>query len=319
MPDHAKPPARRDHLWVLVIIAACALLEVFPTWVSIGAASGFPVIRGLPADWTLAVVVEAYWSYALYAWLVAPAGRRSGCFASASAFGMLLLSLTGQAWYHVITARKEVPPAGLVGFASALPVVVLALIAVLVHLRQADRERVAAEADANARALAQAEAAERAADERTVLRAELAAVREAHAAELGAERDARAAELQAAKEAHAAEADARIAAEQRAGAAETEAARLARKLAAQKPKGTRTAKPNAARSKRANEEPDTGVAAPFDAHDRAREIWTANPEISGKELGAAVGLGERWGQLRKNEFAAASRGADSAETSGPIR
>ena len=40
-PAHAKP-ARRDLLWILVLIAACGLLEVWASWLQIGSVSGFP-------------------------------------------------------------------------------------------------------------------------------------------------------------------------------------------------------------------------------------------------------------------------------------
>src|SRR6478752_5182579 len=78
-PAHAKQ-AHRDHLWVLAVIAGCALLEVWASWVTIGSLSGFPKIggkHGMPTDWILAVTTEAYWGYALYAWLAAAPGPRS--------------------------------------------------------------------------------------------------------------------------------------------------------------------------------------------------------------------------------------------------
>jgi hypothetical protein len=319
MADHAKPAAsHRDHLlWILYLIGGCCLLEVSPAWARIAAACAFLPAGPVPTEWTLPVVIEAYWGAALYGWLQDPAGRRSRRFAASTAVIVFLLSLSGQVAVHLFLAAHAVtPPPALTGFAAALPVLVLGCGAILVHLRHADRERAAAEAEAHARALADAGAEAQAADERTALRAELAAEREAHAAHLAAARAARAAELQAAQQAHAAEADARIAAEQRAGNAEAEAERLGRKLAAQKPKTTRTAKPNAGRAKEANAAPGQPPLPPFDAHARAREIWTANPEISGRELGAAVGLGERWGQIRKTEFARAAAPARS-DTSEP--
>jgi predicted GIY-YIG superfamily endonuclease len=47
---------------------------------------------------------------------------------------------------------------------------------------------------------------------------------------------------------------------------------------------------------------------PVIARHQALELWLANPQITGKDLGALVGLGERWGQLRKTEFVNASAG-----------
>jgi hypothetical protein len=181
MGQHSTTAApRRDHLWVLVIIAACALLEVWASWIAIGSMSGFPRLggsHGLPTDWTLAVTTEAYWGYALYSWLAAAPGPRSRGFAMWSAIAVFVLSLTGQGAAHLVKPGTE-PPAPLVVFVTALPVLVLALIAILVHLRQADREAIETEAHATAEAerLAALERAE--ADERTALRVEVTALRE---------------------------------------------------------------------------------------------------------------------------------------------
>lgn len=135
---HAKPQ-RSDHLWVLFLIAVCCLAETWASWVGIGALSGFPKLGRMPTDWTLAVVVEAYWGYALYAWLAASPGQRSRRFAMWSAAAVFVLSLIGQAAYHLAARAHAVPSAAVVVFVTALPVVVLALIAVLVHLRHLDR------------------------------------------------------------------------------------------------------------------------------------------------------------------------------------
>jgi hypothetical protein len=164
-PAHARPAAKRDHLWVLVIIAACCLIKVWPSWIGIGSEAGFPVIggkHGMPTDWTLAVVIEAYWGYAIYATLAAPAGRRSRRFAAWSAAGVFALSVAGQ------SAAEVAPATAVKVFANALPVTVLALIAVLVHYRQKDRD----------------EGAE--ADERSAVQAEMDALRTALAGAQGA-------------------------------------------------------------------------------------------------------------------------------------
>ena len=131
-PAHAKPVPRRDHSWVLAVIAACCLIKVWPSWVGIGAEAGFPKIARMTTDWTLAVVIEAYWAYAVYAWLAA-VGRRSRRFAMWSAAGVFILSVVGQSAAPVMAATAVKV------FANALPVIVLALIAVLVHLRHLDR------------------------------------------------------------------------------------------------------------------------------------------------------------------------------------
>jgi hypothetical protein len=175
MGDHETAEKRRDHLWVAVIIAACALLEVWVSWVTIGSLSGFPELLGkIPTDWTLTVTVEAYWGYALYSWLAAAPGPRSRGFAKWSAGVMFAFSLTGQAAAHLVKPGTPVP-AYVVVFVSSLPVIVLALIAVLIHLRQEDGK----EAMAAARKV-------RKADEVTALRAELDAARAAHGADVRA-------------------------------------------------------------------------------------------------------------------------------------
>jgi hypothetical protein len=179
-PAHAKP-APRDHLWVLAVIAACALAEVWASWVGIGSVSGFPDLGRVHTDWILAVVMEAYWAYALYAWLAASPGPRSRSFAMWSCGVVFVLSLVGQVSYHEMTAPSGMPMGRrvVVGFVTILPVTVLALIAVLIHLRHGDRAD-AAEAEAAARK-AERDAAEAAgaADERVALRAELEAERAA--------------------------------------------------------------------------------------------------------------------------------------------
>lgn len=137
--------ARRDHLWVLFVVAASVLAEVWASWVGIGSISGFPRIGPIPTDWVLAVAMEAYWGYALYAWLVASPGPRSRAMAMWSCAAVFVLSLIGQVLYHEITAPAATPLGKrfVIGFVTSLPVIVLALIAVLIHLRHADRAEVA--------------------------------------------------------------------------------------------------------------------------------------------------------------------------------
>lgn len=175
MGTHEQVTAPRDHLWVAVVIAACVLLEVWASWLGIGAVSGFPRLGRMTTGWILPVATEAYWSYALWAWLAAPPGSRSRRFAMWTAAGMFALSLLGQESGHLLAAsRDQAPPAYVVAFVTALPLISLALIAILVHLRQADREEVAA----------LARAAEQAAREAATLRAEaerLAAIERAEA------------------------------------------------------------------------------------------------------------------------------------------
>jgi hypothetical protein len=191
----ADAPARHsDHLWVPFLIAACVLIEVWASWITLGSLSGFPKIggaHGLPTDWTLAVTTEAYWGYALYSWLAAAAGPRSRKFAMWSAAAVFCLSLVGQGGAHLMKPGTT-PSPFLVVFVSSLPVIVLALIAILIHLRQADREAIAAVRRKRAAAEKAAEIERAEADERTSLRrqvtelsAQLDADAIAHRAEIG--------------------------------------------------------------------------------------------------------------------------------------
>jgi hypothetical protein len=268
-PAHARP-ARRDHLWVLAVIAICALFEVWVSWVTIGSMSGFPKIggaRGLPTAWTLAVTSEAYWGYALYAWLAGAPGPRSRRFAMWSFAVVFVLSLIGQAASHLVP-QGTVPPPEVVVFITSLPVIVLALIAVLVHLRQLDREESA-----------EAEQQDMKAGEIAALRAELATEREA----LQPLRDALAGAQREAEE----------------GAANR--AILERKLAAQTPPRKRA---NAPRAKSASARAKQAQEKDVDARTKALDVLAAEPGISGAELGPRVGMSKRWGQLHKPELVA---------------
>lgn len=200
--------SRPDHLWVLVVIAAAALAEVWGSWVGIGSISGFPVLLGkIPTDWVLALVMEGYWAYGLYAWLAASPGPRSRGFAMWSCGVVFILSLVGQVTYHEMTVPPDtsIGRRVVVGFVTVLPVTGLALIAVLIHLRHADRETVAAAVRTAAEAERRAAIERAEADERTALRAELDALKvraetdlSALRDELDAERDARKADAAAA-------------------------------------------------------------------------------------------------------------------------
>lgn len=296
MPDHAKPPGRRDHLWVLFIIAACALLELVASWVTIGAMSGFPRIGGkLPTDWTLAVAAEAYWGYALYAWLAASPGPRSRRFAMWSAGVVFILSLAGQGAAHLVKPGTQPSPV-LVVFVTSLPVIVLALIAILIHLRQTDREEIAANERRAAAAERQAAAERAEADERTALRAQLEALA------------ARVAEAETARDDAA----------QRAAQAEAKTAQLERRMAAQTgAKGAR--KPGAKKAagsprKGTSAERETELPDDFDAQTEALRILAAEPGISGAELGPRVNRSKRWGQTFKGKLAkAAPKGPDAED------
>ena len=282
---HAEAAPKRDHLWVLVIIAGFALYDVWTAWSQIGNKAGFAHGTG----WTLTVIVEVFWLYVLWAWLGGAVGPRSRKFARRSAAGVFVLSLVGQASSRLDAHR--LPPPAVVVFVSVLPVIVLALIAFLVHYRQLDRtEAAAAEQDAAAAAELAAEEAS-AVDERIALRAELDVARESlAAAEAG-----------------------RVAAQDEAAESAAKAEALARKLAAIA-EAKRTRKPLA---RPAAKRPATQVPNDVDAQAEALSILAAEPDITGAQLGLRVGKSERWGQMLKNKLAttaAAPQGQEESET-----
>lgn len=327
--QHEQTTAPRDHLWVAVIIAACALLEVWATWLGLGSVSGFPKLGRMTTGWILPVTTEAYWAYALYAWLAGAPGPRSRKFAMWTAGIVFVLSLLGQESGHLTAPAGRTAPAYVVAFVTALPLISLALVAVLVHLRQADREALAAAARAAGETERRAAIERAEADERTALRAEIAGMREAHTADLAvlneqlddercaleeaqesaalrtAAETARG-EAQAAAEAATAALEtaesARADAEQRAADADAKAARLERKLA------SATGGKTAPRDRKA---PATAVPDDFDARAEALAILSNEPGISGRELAERVRKSERWGQQFKKDLAGSVPGGEA--------
>lgn len=297
-PAHAKP-ARRDLLWVLVLILACGLLEVWASWLSIGAVSGFPKLGRMTTGWILPVTTEAYWSAALFAWIAVPAGPKSAAFAKWSAAGMFVLSLAGQESDHLLAAAgRTVPPVGVVGFVTALPLISVALIAILIHLRQTDRD----DAAAAVRARAETERAARQASAEAVRIADLEGALET----AGTSRD----------EAVSALGDVRAELDR----AREEVAKLTRKLEAATARKRRTAtgrKSGAATARKPD--PVTGSAtapqepvitapeideeAPADLDSEAKVLWYMDQGLSASAAGKAAGLtdsrGRQIARLRK--------------------
>jgi hypothetical protein len=141
---------KRFPKWPLALIAAPAGVSVWSGWVGLGEMCGFGIVHPLPGivsefqlntAITLPVGVEAYGAYALGAWLtpgVAPVARK---FARRSAIGALMLGMTGQVIYHLLSAAHAVrAPSSVVVLVSCLPVVTLGFGAALTHLLRAEPE-----------------------------------------------------------------------------------------------------------------------------------------------------------------------------------
>ena len=88
----------------------------------------------MTTGWILPVTTEAYWTVALFAWLVIPAGPRSRKFAMWSAAGVFTASLTGQESGHLVAAAGGAANPFVVGLVTALPLTAVALGAVLISL-----------------------------------------------------------------------------------------------------------------------------------------------------------------------------------------
>jgi hypothetical protein len=280
-PAHARNPRRPEGLiaaWLCMIIAGVTTVT-FNCWHAFHSAMAWPVaiLVGL-APVALAMVVSH---------LVAVS--RAGRFLKAVTFAVMVgaMALSVRA-----TGAVVAPAFGDLWWLFGAVIDTGALVALQVLLSL----KAKAARDETQRAASEAAAA----DERTALRADLEALR----AEVAPLRE-------------------RLAAtESERDAANAKAESLAAKLAARKPNRTRTKAPNAGRRKNPNAAPngnpnaapETVVPDDFDARAEALEAYLSDPKISGKDLGAKVGLGERWGQLRKAEFAkSAPAGRDPQE------
>lgn len=144
-------------------------------------------------------------------------------------------------------------------------------------------------------------AGERSVREETEARAARAAAqtRQAHTAELDALRAAHQSELDNLSAQLETTATARADAEERAARAEAKAARTASRTPAR-----RTPQ---APARDTVQEP---APSPFQARRKAEEILAERPDISGAALAAECGMKERWGQLRKEEWAARRTAGD---------
>jgi Skp family chaperone for outer membrane proteins len=195
------------------------------------------------------------------------------------------LSLVSQVSYHELMAPAGATPGRrfVIGFASALPVVILALIAILIHLRHLDR----------------ADAAE--ADERTAVQAEMDALR--------TEAEALTEKLSATEAAHAA-------AQEMAAGALAEAESLRQKLAA---KTAQRKRPKAAQAGVRKAAQDEDLTTEM----RALTLLEQKPELRkpgmGSELGRQLGLSPQSGRRLHAKLTAQDRPADPlAERPGEV-
>jgi hypothetical protein len=145
--SETAPPVRSCPLLVL---AAPAAVAVWSGWVGIGQMTGFGVVRPLPGILdslridtaiTLPLGVEAYAAIALRAWLTGTStvSLRTRRFARWSAIASLLLGMTGQVAYHLLTqSRATQAPWEVTTLESCLPVLVLGFGTALAHLLHAD-------------------------------------------------------------------------------------------------------------------------------------------------------------------------------------
>jgi hypothetical protein len=127
-----------------------AAIAVWSGWVGIGEMTGFGEIRPLPGIWnslhldtavTLPVGVEAYAAFALHAWLTSnpTVSDRTHRFARWSAIAAMILGMSGQAAYHLLSqAGTTRAPWEVTTLVACLPVAVLGMGSALAHLLRSD-------------------------------------------------------------------------------------------------------------------------------------------------------------------------------------
>jgi len=137
----------------LLLLAAPATVAVWSGWVRLGQMTGFGLVRPFPGLWdsfqvntaiTLPIGVEAYGAYALRAWLAAGlrTSERTRRFAKWSGIGSLLLGMSGQVAYHLLSEARVVrAPWAITTAVACLPVLVLGMGAALSHLLHSDADR----------------------------------------------------------------------------------------------------------------------------------------------------------------------------------
>jgi hypothetical protein len=142
-----RRPSSSVRRWPLILIAAPAAVAIWSGWVGLGGMCGFGLVQPLPGivSWhldtaiTLPVGVEAYGAYAIGIWMrpsaIPDAARR---FAKRSAIGALVLGMTGQVIFHLLSAAHATrAPWPVTMLVACLPVAVLGFGAGLTHLLRA--------------------------------------------------------------------------------------------------------------------------------------------------------------------------------------
>lgn len=150
--NRIQPGRQAVRSWPLIVLAAPATVAVWSCWVRLGQMTGFGLVRPFPGLWdsfqvntaiTLPVGVEAYGAFALRAWLAAglQTSNRTRRFAKWPAIGSLLLGMSGQVAYHLLSeARVVKAPWEITMAVACLPVLVLGMGAALSHLIHADAD-----------------------------------------------------------------------------------------------------------------------------------------------------------------------------------
>lgn len=147
-PSRSMEPAggrKKRKKWPLLIMGAGASVTIWSGWVGLGRMTGFGDVHPLPGIWdsfhlntaiTLPVGMEAYAAYGIGVWLDRDNPARARNFAKWSSLAALALGMTGQAAYHeLVASHHAAAPGWLVVAVACLPVVIVAMAAILHHLQ----------------------------------------------------------------------------------------------------------------------------------------------------------------------------------------
>jgi hypothetical protein len=136
---------KKRRKWPLLVMGAGASVTLWSGWVGLGKFTGFGEVHPLPGIWdsfhlntaiTLPVGMEAYAAYGVGVWLDRDNPARARRFACWSSIAALMLGMVGQVAYHELVAHQQrAAPGWLVAAVACLPVVVVAMAAILHHLQ----------------------------------------------------------------------------------------------------------------------------------------------------------------------------------------